>query len=155
VRWNLNVIFSSICMYMYIYIWITFESFDPRPFLKALTQGHFLSYNMLTWNASFQIKLSAYINLSINWCRHVQGCKVRLLVLPHLLCAIGVVKGDILLENAQVLSGYNWCRRVQGFKVRLLVLPHLLCAIGVVKGDILPENAHILSRYSLKTLSGY
>ena len=45
-----------------------------------------------------------YINLRINYCRHVQGCGKRLQVEPHPVHASNVVKKDILPGSAQVLS---------------------------------------------------
>ena len=45
-----------------------------------------------------------YINLRINYCRHVQGCGMRLQVEPHPVHASNVVKKDILPGSAQVLS---------------------------------------------------
>ncbi|MCI05518.1 hypothetical protein A2U01_0026571, partial [Trifolium medium] len=101
--------------------------------------------NLATYAASTQQRLCQKNFLAtdvVKWVilvGHVQGCKMRSLMLPRLVHAIIVVKKDILPENAQVLL-----RQAQGGNPRPMMQPHLVHAIGVVKRDIFPENAQVL-----------
>ncbi|MCH80203.1 hypothetical protein A2U01_0000967 [Trifolium medium] len=104
--------------------------------------------NLATYAASTQQRLCQKNFLAtdvVKWVilvGHVQGCKMRSLMLPRLVHAIIVVKKDILPENAQVLL-----RQAQGGNPRPMIQPHLVYAIGVVKKDIFPENAQVLLRH--------